>query len=160
MSQTRIIIRHFSKRYLTITMPGNEQHSSPLKRYSFTLPPNIVDAVDSASDLLGMNRSMIVREALTSWLSAQIGSKDLRGTGVGIISYIYDHHDASVVTELMHVQHDHEEVITSTTHIHLSHSSCFEIVICKGELRAIKSLGDLIRSIKGVKYFSSNFAVE
>ena len=133
---------------------------SNLQRYSFTLPPNIVDKVNEFAERLKMNRSMVMREALTNWLASQSSISDISGKGVAVVSYIYNHHDTRVLSELLDIQHNFENIIGTSTHLHLSHTKCFEIVICKGEIGEIKQLSDKIRSIKGLTAFSEHIAID
>lgn len=133
---------------------STHEKSESLERYSFTLPSNLIDEVEKIGQSLNMNRSMIVREALSKWLLDNTKKLDSAGPGIGISSYIYNHHDNRVVSDIMNIQHDKDEIISSTTHIHLDHEKCFEIVILKGELTELKGLNDLLRSIKGMSFFS------
>ncbi len=127
-------------------------------RFSFTLPPDLIEKVDEASGEVGMNRSQIVREALTHWLNHTITDQNLHGKGIAVIHFEYDHEDMRVVENIMKVQHGYERIITSTTHVHLSHSRCFELVICRGELCDIKEMAKQLRSIKGIMAFFVNFS--
>lgn len=131
-----------------------------LQRYSFTLPPNIVEKVNEFAERLKMNRSMIMREALSSWLASQSSVTDISGKGVAVVSYIYNHHDTHVLSELLDIQHNFENIIGTSTHLHLSHTKCFEIVLCKGEIEEIKQLSTKIRSIKGLTSFSEHIAID
>jgi len=137
---------------------NSESHDTPNKeRYSFTLPPELVDRVDLSRQNLSMNRSMIVREALTHWLGHRSEIETLSGTGLAVNSYIYDIHEARVIEELSGVKHDYEQEIYSTLNIHFSHHERFEINICKGDLSKIKSLSDRLREIKELKSLTVNY---
>ncbi len=131
-----------------------EEKSESLERYSFTLPNNLIDEIERIGHSLNMNRSMIVREALSSWILSNTKKLDYTGPGIGISSYMYNHNDNRVVSDIMNVQHDSDEIISSTTHIHLDHEKCFEVAILKGNLPQLKSLNDTLRSIKGLSFFS------
>lgn len=137
----------------TKTEENIEEKSESLERYSFTLPNNLIDEIEKIGHSLNMNRSMIVREALSNWILLNTKRLDSTGPGIGISSYIYNHHDNRVVSDIMNVQHDSDEIISSTTHIHLDHEQCFEVAILKGNLPQLKSLNDSIRGIKGLSFF-------
>jgi CopG family nickel-responsive transcriptional regulator len=131
-----------------------QEKSENLERYSFTLPNNLIDEIEKIGNSLEMNRSMVVREALSNWVLENTKKLHLVGPGIGISSYIYDHHDTRVVGDIMRIQHNFDDLISSTTHIHLNHDKCFEIAILKGELGKLKVLNDTLRGIKGVSFFS------
>lgn len=136
---------------------NQEEESSSLKRYSFTLPENLVETVDELSQDFNMNRSMAVREALSSWVNDQVKSRQMSGNGVAVISYIYKHHELRMLAEIMDLQHDYGETIIITSHVHLTHTECFETVICKGDLIQIRKLADSMRSIKGISSFNIEY---
>jgi CopG family nickel-responsive transcriptional regulator len=53
---------------------------------------------------------------------------------------------------LLKIQHDHTTEILSTTHIHIDHDTCLEVLILKGKTKHIQKLSDHIISIKGIKH--------
>ncbi|MHA2099446.1 MAG: CopG family ribbon-helix-helix protein [Candidatus Kariarchaeaceae archaeon] len=137
---------------------NSEAHDLPKKeRYSFTLPPELVNKVDMKGKNLSMNRSMIVREALTHWLDHRNQQEGLEGEGTAFSSYIYDIHETRVVEEISLVKHDYEQEIGSTLNAHFSHHERFEINICKGDLGRIKEMIDRLRGIKELKSLSVNY---
>ncbi len=131
-----------------------------LERYSFTLPPILINKIDKIREQLKINRSMVVREALNHWLEHRNKEIQLNGKGIAIISYTYDHHELRLVEELLSKQHDFYEFIQNTTHIHLSHNNCFEIIVCKGELNQIIKLANSLRQIKGINDIRDNYITE
>jgi len=71
---------------------------------------------------------------------------------VGTITLVYDHHKRELVNKLTDIQHDLQEAIISTQHIHLDHDNCLEIIATKGKPKDIKHLADTLKSVKGVKH--------
>jgi CopG family nickel-responsive transcriptional regulator len=135
-----------------------EDLAKTLKRFSFTLPPALVDKVDDVALKLDMNRSQVVREALTHWMHHSIDSQLIYGDGNAVINYTYNHHESRVIQDLMHIQHQFDSEITSSTHIHISGENCLEIVICEVNLEEIQKLANVIRSIKGINSFAISFS--
>lgn len=134
-----------------LSIKGDHGKSDQLQRFSFTLQTSLIEDIDRLGKSLNMNKSMIVREALSNWINDRTKTeKNSLGEGVALISYIFDHHDSRVVSELMHTQHQYEGLISSSTHVHLSHIKCFEIAILKGNLENIKALNNKMRGIKGI----------
>ena len=70
----------------------------------------------------------------------------------GTVTIIYDHHSRLLPEKLMNIQHDHHGLIISTTHVHLDHHACLEVVLLKGEARAVQKLADLLIGTKGVQH--------
>lgn len=107
-----------------------------------------------------MNRSMVVREALSHWLEHRTKNINISGDGLAVLSYIYDHHEEKVLTEIMKVQHDYETFIISTISVSISHHQKFEFNVCKGNLNKIKQIVDELRKIKGIFTFTENYYQE
>jgi len=70
----------------------------------------------------------------------------------GAITLIYDHHRKDLLNKITDLQHDFQQVIISTQHIHLDHDNCLEIVAVRGQPREVTKLADMMKSIKGVKH--------
>jgi CopG family nickel-responsive transcriptional regulator len=52
----------------------------------------------------------------------------------------------------MDLQHDHHDLIIPTTHAHLDHHTCLEVVVVKGPSKRIQKLADLLIGAKGVHH--------
>ena len=64
---------------------------------------------------------------------------------------MYDHHVRGLVEELNLLQHEHLGIISSSTHVHMDHDTCLEILAVKGPASHIKSLAGSLAVIRGVK---------
>jgi len=137
---------------------GSEHDTENLQRFSFTIPRNLIESVDNLIENTDSNRSMVVREALSHWVDHNLKITNINGKGIATISYVYNHHETRVLSELMETQHSFDNIIQTTSHVHLNHNECFEINICKGDLSKIKTMAEIIRSIKGLQSFYMNFA--
>ncbi|HBH87888.1 MAG TPA: nickel-responsive transcriptional regulator NikR [Syntrophaceae bacterium] len=95
-------------------------------------------------------------EAIRDLIRHELLKKDLEEDRevAGAITFIYDHHQRDLLNKIIDVQHDHQDIIQSSQHIHLDHHNCLEIVAVKGLFSAISKLADNIKSLKGVKHGS------
>jgi CopG family nickel-responsive transcriptional regulator len=71
---------------------------------------------------------------------------------VGVLSLVYDHHQRELEERLTDIQHDHHDHIVTTTHVHLDHENCLEVIILKGTVGKVRSIAALLSSFKGVKH--------
>lgn len=53
--------------------------------------------------------------------------------------------------KLIDIQHNHLFEVIASTHVHLDHHNCLEVIILKGRVREIEKLGNNIASLKGIK---------
>ena len=71
---------------------------------------------------------------------------------VETLTMIYNHHTGNLTDRLMNIQHDHTKEILSTTHIHIDHDNCLEVLVLKGKTKNIQKLADNIKALKGIKH--------
>ncbi|HMJ60954.1 MAG TPA: nickel-responsive transcriptional regulator NikR [Bryobacteraceae bacterium] len=97
------------------------------------------------------NRSEALRDLMRDRLvSGAVG--DPETPVVGTVTLIYDHHARLLPDKLMTLQHDHHELIISTTHAHLDHHTCLEVVVVNGGSKRVQKLADLLIGAKGVQH--------
>ena len=122
-----------------------------LVRFSISMQKGLLDRFDGLiRERQYTNRS----EAFRDLIRQEIVKREwVEGTEVaGAITFIYDHHKRDLLTKLMDIQHDFQQVIISTQHVHLDHHNCLEIVAVKGGPADVQRLADLLRSVKGVRH--------
>ncbi|MCX5782569.1 MAG: nickel-responsive transcriptional regulator NikR [Elusimicrobia bacterium] len=123
-----------------------------LVRFGVSLPKELLDKYD---EVIRQKNYPTRSKALEDMMRAEISQNEITSdasTVVGCISIIYDHHKRELLNKLTDIQHDHQDVILSSQHIHLDHHSCFELIIVKGENNKVQELSNLIRAVKGVKH--------
>ena len=130
---------------------------SAIVRFGVSLDGKLLSQFDSL--IRGKNytnRSEAVRDLIRQEL---IG-KEWEGGGdvAGAITLIYDHHRKDVLGKVIDVQHDDQDLIISTQHIHLDHNNCLEIIAVQGRARDVIKLAATLKSIKGVRHSSLNMA--
>jgi len=97
------------------------------------------------------NRSEAIRDLIRNELVQQEW-KDEEAEAVGTVTIIYDHHVRDLSSILTSVQHDFNEQIISTMHVHLDHHNCLEVLAVRGRTKTIRQIADALISIKGVKH--------
>jgi CopG family transcriptional regulator, nickel-responsive regulator len=124
--------------------------SSNVSRISVSIDPVLLEEFDKVTQKIGYNRSTAVKLAMRDFLTEHKW-KDLEGVLAGVITMMYDHHTSNVIEELTHLQHDYTDIIKSSTHIHLDHHNCLEILAVKGEAVKIKTLAEALGTTRGVQ---------
>ena len=71
---------------------------------------------------------------------------------VGTVTLIYDHHAHGITEKLTEAQHAHHELVVSTSHAHLDHDSCLEVLIVHGKSAQVAQFADLLIGLKGVQH--------
>lgn len=124
---------------------------SELVRFGVSLEKTLLDRFD---ELIGKQQYTNRSEALRDLIRRELVQRQWQeGSDVaGAITLIYDHHKRDVISKVTDTQHDFQEVIISTQHIHLDHHNCLEIVAARGKAEMVQKLADALRSIKGVRH--------
>lgn len=113
----------------------------------------LVAALDSMAGKRGYTcRSEAIRDAIRAQLIDD--EWDEKSEVVGVITLLYDHHTHGLSQRLMEIQHQTEQCIISTTHIHLGADMCLELIAVRGNATTLRTLADRLRSLKGVKHGS------
>ena len=73
-------------------------------------------------------------------------------TVVGTVTLIYDHHAHGITEKLTEAQHAHHDLVVSTSHAHLDHDSCLEVLIVHGTAARVQHFADLLIGLKGVQH--------
>lgn len=87
----------------------------------------------------------LIRDRLTSraWES---GSHEVAGT----LTLVYDHHRSLLGDRLTQLQHDNTDLIVSTTHVHLTHHLCLEVIILRGPATRLQQIAAQLKGLKGI----------
>lgn len=96
------------------------------------------------------NRSEAIRDLIRRELIKEEIDSDAEVAGV--LNILYDHHKYALSEKLNSLQHEYYESIISSTHVHLNHDNCLEVILLKGKAKNIKKFADQIISVKGVKH--------
>ena len=121
-----------------------------LERFSVSLEDKLLKQFDRyIADRRYVNRSEAVRDLIRKALVQEDWEADREV--VGVISLVYDHHQRQLQDKLTEIQHDFHHDVVSTTHIHLNHDDCLEVIIARGKASRVKSLADQLIAIRGVK---------
>jgi len=125
--------------------------SGGVVRFSVSVDPELLEEFDDTISEIGFNRSTAVQVAIREFLTDHKWSATEEGNVAGAITMMYDHHVRGLSGALTQVQHDYIDVVSSTTHVHLDHDNCLEILAVKGDIKRIKELTRSLRTTRGVK---------
>ena len=123
-----------------------------LSRIGIALDSELLKRFDHSIARRGYtNRSEAFRDLIRDRLvTEQTAAPD--ATVVGTVTLIYDHHASGITEKLTEVQHEHHELVVSTSHAHLDHDSCLEVLIVHGKSAKVEQFADLLIGLKGVQH--------
>jgi len=122
-----------------------------LTRFGVSLEKKLLDKFDVLiRERKYTNRSEALRDLIREELVKKRWEEDTEIAGA--ITFVYDHHKRELLNRIIDIQHDSQDIIVSTQHIHLDHGNCLEIVAVRGNARKVERVADMLRSVKGVRY--------
>lgn len=121
-----------------------------LKRFTVSMEDNLLDDFDGyIKDRHYQNRS----EALRDLIRERIIEKEWQAEKevMGVISLVYDHHQHQLQEKVTELQHNSHQQIVSTTHVHMDHHNCLEVIIVRGKAGEIRELANSLMALRGVR---------
>jgi CopG family nickel-responsive transcriptional regulator len=123
-----------------------------LVRFGVSMEQPLLAALDAIARRRGYaNRSEAIRDLVRAEQVRESWENE-KGMVVGTLTLVYDHHVRELSERLVTLQHDHEEMVHSTMHIHLSHRMCLEVIVLRGKARNVQQLADRLIAARGVRH--------
>jgi CopG family nickel-responsive transcriptional regulator len=106
-------------------------------RTSLNFPQEVIDSFDETWKAEGLeSRSRAAREAIHEYIERHTELEEIEGDVLAAVAFDYEH--TLVIGELHTVQHEFEDIIGTTQHLH--HSEwCLETIFCIGLAPRIES---------------------
>jgi CopG family nickel-responsive transcriptional regulator len=123
-----------------------------LIRFGISMEDDLLHQFDHLITRKGYtNRSEAVRDIVRDKLVEESIETE-HGNVFGALVFIYDHHKRELEKSLSNLQHDYFHNIISTSHVHVDHDHCLEVVLLKGNAKVLKNIAEKLLSYKGVKH--------
>jgi CopG family nickel-responsive transcriptional regulator len=127
-------------------------------RTSFNIPDDLLSEFDETWQAEGLDsRSRGVREAMQEYIEGHTTLEDIEGDVVVIIAFDYEHE--AVIEDIHTVQHQFQDVITTTNHIHEG-EWCLETLFCSGPAPRVRDLTYRLRDFDAVSRVKLMLLVE
>lgn len=124
---------------------------SDIVRFGVSLDASLLNSFDEICKSRGYsNRSEAIRDLIRSsfidekWQDAEVAG--------GVLILVYDHHRNDLARRLTAIQHEFYSVIITSTHFHMDHDNCLEILVMKGKPETLSALAHQLISTTGVMY--------
>jgi len=117
---------------------------------SLSIPDDLLRELDDM--LVGetnASRSEVVRQALREYIMEYRKLNSISGDVVATVTALYAKVDKS--QELMQLQHEFEDILTTYLHSHVTEDKCLEIMLIRGPSERLKSLVDGLMANKQVE---------
>jgi len=123
-----------------------------IARFGVSLETDLLEKFDSLIEKTGYSsRSEAIRDLIRERLVSEEWKDEEKET-VGILGLVYNHEIRELTEALTKIQHRYINIIVSSTHIHLDHHNCLEVVVLRGKSSLIKRIADELMSTRRVKH--------
>jgi len=125
---------------------------SELVRFGVSMDRALLVSLDGIIEQRGYaNRSEAIRDLIRAE-QVRESWEDRTGTAVATLTLVYDHHVREAGERLTELQHNHDDLVHSTMHVHLTHRMCLEVIVMRGDPARIQQLADRLIAARGVKH--------
>ena len=123
---------------------------SEIVRFSVSLEDDLLEQFDRyCAEQQFATRSEAVRQLIREKLTTHAWESESQDA-VGTLTLVYDHHRAQLGDRLTKLQHEHNELVISTLHTHLSHDLCLEVIVLRGPARRLRNIASQLKGQKGI----------
>ncbi|MFA0889948.1 MAG: nickel-responsive transcriptional regulator NikR [Synergistales bacterium] len=106
-------------------------------RFSVSMPESLAREFDRWIEKKKLkNRSDALRQIIRDYIGQTMWEVQ-EGEAYGTFTFSYDHHSRDASREITRLQHDFGECIVCTTHVHIDHDTCMEVVLLRGATQEI-----------------------
>jgi len=125
---------------------------SEITRFGVSIGSGLLERFDGLISKQGYtNRSEAIRDLVRDRL-VESAWEDEEGKVVGVVGLVYDHDMRQVGDRLTEIQHHLGHLVVSTLHVHLDERDCLEVVVMRGQGKAVREISNRMLSLKGVKH--------
>jgi CopG family nickel-responsive transcriptional regulator len=117
-------------------------------RASLNIPQEVLDSFDETWKAERLeSRSRAVREAIHEYTERHTQLEAIEGDVIAVVAFDYEH--TLIIGKLRTVQHDFEDIIGTTQHLHQG-EWCLETIFCTGPAARIRELVYQLRDFDAV----------
>jgi len=122
---------------------------SKLVRVSLSIEEQLLARVNQLMQTGGYeNRSEFIRDLIREHIVQKQWEEG--GEVVATLTLVYDHHQRGLTEKLISMQHHCQGQVLASTHVHLSHKICAEMIMVKGTAGEIRKLANEMKKLRGV----------
>lgn len=128
-----------------------------MHRFTISMHDDLAHQFDALiADEGYVNRSEAVRDLIRSRLGSATLGRTTRAKAaswcIANVSYVYDHHERTLTSRVLDLQHDHHDLVISSLHTHLDHDHCLETVVLRGPVATVRACAEQLVALRGIRH--------
>lgn len=123
-----------------------------MQRITITIDDDLLEAVDGLMLRRGYaSRSEAFRDVIRDMMDRQ-SAADPKAECIATLTYVYDHATRDLASRLTSTHHDHHDLSVASMHVHLDHEACLEVSVLRGSCGSITGFADALATQRGVRH--------
>jgi CopG family nickel-responsive transcriptional regulator len=127
-----------------------KQAGQELVRFGVAMEGKLIEQLDALAEQRGSTRSELLRDIARAEVVRGLVKE--RVPAVAAVTIVYDHHVRELTERLTVIQHELEDQVRSTMHVHLDHDHCLEVIVMRGRSDLLKAAADKLLGTRGVTH--------
>lgn len=124
-----------------------------MERFTISMDDQLFAQFDKVAHARGyVNRSEAIRDLIREYLETSRLQKDNKGYCMATLSYIYNHHERDLASQVTSAHHHHHDLTLSSMHVHMDHDNCLEVTILRGTIQDVKRFANQVIATNGVRH--------
>ena len=103
------------------------------------------------------NRSEALRDLARLGLERTKTENPSAGQCLATLVYVFDHGVREIPKRLSQAYHDHHDLSVATVQVHLDHDHCLEVAVLRGEGAAVQDFSQRVIAERGIQHGQVNF---
>ena len=122
-------------------------------RFTISMDDQLFEQFDKVAHARGYNnRSEVIRDLIRGYLETARLEKDNKGYCMATLSYIYNHHERNLASQVAAAYHQHHNLTLSSLHVHMDHDNCLEVAILRGTVQDVRRFANRMIATNGVRH--------
>ena len=124
-----------------------------MERFTISMDDQLFEQFDTVAQARGyVNRSEAIRDLVREYLENARLQKDNKGYFIATLSYIFNHHERDLASQVTSAHHHHHDLTLSSMHVHMDHDNCLEVVILRGTVQDVRKFANQVIATNGVRH--------
>lgn len=124
-----------------------------MERFTISMDDQLFQQFDEVAHKRGYdNRSEAIRDLVRDYLEMARLEKDIHGYCIATLSYIFNHHERDLASQVTSAHHHHHDITLSSMHVHMDHDNCLEVVILRGTIKDVRRFANQVIATNGVRH--------
>jgi CopG family nickel-responsive transcriptional regulator len=150
-AETLVRAEWLAGRCLTCRRAKGGNAVADLVRFSVSLEADLLSEFDRyCKENRFATRSEAIRQLLRDALTEYAWTTDAHDAAA-TLTLVYDHHRTRLTDQLLELQHQHTSTVVASSHVHLDHDNCLEVIFLRGQASRLREIASQLRGLKGIR---------